>query len=208
MRLGYALLSAEFFKAKLREPRRALWPGEREPSMPAFPSLSDGDVDALYAYVSRTRDEPAPLPSQVAVPASAVMLDSSLYDAVARSILQGSCRHCHSAEPGTRAEMRAIFPGPVPTFTIDREGSALRFGSTASSLLSPGSDCSEPPLMQRLRARQEEWAGKPAPVRGMPLTLAPLDPDTIRLVDVWTRRGCPSPQGDLCRKCNSAMTGR
>jgi hypothetical protein len=100
--------------------------------------------------------------------------------------------------------MREVFLGAEAAFSIDRADGALGFGTTDSAILSPGPGCSESPLVRRLRARQMEWYGERPEVRGMPLTLPPLDLDTIRLIDVWTKRGCPSPEAHLCRKCDAA----
>ena len=99
-------------------------------------------------------------------------------------------------------------PGAAPGFGIARQGDALGFAALSAATLSPGPGCSESPLVRWLRARGQEWAGKPADVRGMPLTLAPLAADTIRIIDIWTKRGCPSPHGSLCRKCPRPGAGR
>ena len=206
LRLGYPLLSAAFFAAKLREPRPARWPGAQTQPMPAFAWLSERDIDALYSYVSSTRDDAALRVSQPAAPQlSSLMSDRALYQLVAGALVEASCRHCHGTAPATRREIHEVFASTGLSaelaFGIERAGEALGFAAISTATLSPGAGCSESPLVRRLRARAQEWAGAPTDVRGMPLTLAPLHPDTIRIIDVWTKRGCPSPQGALCRKC-------
>jgi mono/diheme cytochrome c family protein len=176
-------------------------------TMPAHANLDDSDLDALYTYVSADRsDVPTSLPvaqsARIAVPDE---IRSSLYHEVQHRVFDTSCRHCHSPNARDQSLIASVF-GAVPDAApveLPMTRLAVVPEPTLKAILSAGPGCSDSPLLARLKARGEEWAGraKSGAPRGMPLTMPPLDGDAIRLVAVWTQVGCPSDHGDLCTPC-------
>lgn len=224
LRLGFPLLGRAYFRARVRHgtagPLAPLWQRSWEAkngavvskqappvTMPSHPDLGDGDIDALYAYVASDRsDVPAaqsvPQTERVDVP-DAIRL--SLYREVQRRVFDTSCRHCHSRDPHDQSLIESVFgkvSGAAPVeLPMTRLG--VSPNPTLRALLSPGTGCTDSPLLVRLKARAAEWSGHAiagAP-RGMPMTLPPLDRDAIRLVATWSAAGCPSDHGDLCDAC-------
>lgn len=225
LRLGMPLLGRAYFGAQVRlgsadRDATRMWQRSWEAvdgnlaatragtvTMPAHPHITEAEIDALYAYVAADRSDvpvlaPAPPPQQrVAVPDA---IRRSLYREVQKRVFDTSCRHCHSPSPRDQSLIASVFgkadaaPVELPMTRLDVSPSP-----TLRRVLSPGPGCSDSAVLARLKAREAEWSGHPiagAP-RGMPMTLPPLDRDTIRLVTVWSAAGCPSDRGDLCDAC-------
>jgi mono/diheme cytochrome c family protein len=229
LRLGFPLLGRAYFRTRVRQGTgdRAspLWLRSWDAAdgnlvarpatpviMPPHLDLSDSDLDALYAYVGSDRsDVPPPPPpvrqtGRIDVPES---IRRSLYREVQQRVFDTSCRHCHSPDPRDQALIESVF-GAVPhaaPVELPMTRLAVSPDPTLHELLSPGPGCSDSPLLARLKARGDEWAGHATPgaPRGMPLTMPPIDSDAIRLVAVWTQVGCPSDRGDLCEPCAPAV---
>jgi hypothetical protein len=119
-------------------------------------------------------------------------------------VFDTSCRHCHPSTPRDQRLISRLFASPVEPLALPMSARGTPSPNPRlRAALSPGPGCSDSRLLIRLKARRAEWNGRrdrDRP-RGMPLTLAPLSDDTIRLVEVWTRAGCPSDGGDLCDRC-------
>lgn len=190
LRLGVPLLAPAFFARRVREGgggrMQFEWSSGRRKTrarMPAF-RLGDDDVASLYAYTSAdASDRPG-----MATPAEESRLFGlELYREVQARVFETSCRHCHS---GDRGVIQKTFdadrvPAELPTRArVTRDSPELRRAFRE--------------LVPRLRARADEWSGRPGLVRGMPLTLAPLPADRIQLVERWVRMGCPTEAGSLC----------
>lgn len=221
LRIGVALLSSAYFRARVRhggppaEPRwQRVWQSAANAlhaidaprlTMPAHPDLSEQDLDALYAYVSRDRsDLPSYQPEHAApyvdVPPE---LGRKLFRDIQQRVFDTSCRHCHASGRRDQQLVRRVFgtvkggtPGVLPMSNAPTPSREQLRGVL-------GESCETSPLLLRLRQRAREWSGHAGAgeARGMPLTLPPLSEDAIRLVETWRAVGCPSDIGDLCPPC-------
>jgi mono/diheme cytochrome c family protein len=184
--------------------------------MPAYQGIAEDDVAALYAYVASDASD---LPhggaralrdggaerGEARAPRDpwSKEVGARVFRQVRERVFDGACKHCHDASPGaTRAVAKALGRAPEVEFPTSRRATVP--SPTLARALSPGPECAPSPIVVRLRRRQAEWTGREGdgnPGAGMPLTRAPLDDGTIRLIDAWTMHGCPSDAGDLCVAC-------
>lgn len=121
------------------------------------------------------------------------------------------CIHCHM-----NADANAGDGGPGNTGGLGYAGANLDFETWEGvvlgakigdgprvSILEPGANGEEPPLIARLRARSlenaKERAGAafvaPGGAPGMPLGLQALSPEDFQLVRSWVAQGAPGPNG-------------
>jgi hypothetical protein len=227
LRLGIPFLARSFFAARIINGSpsttlidQSVWPkwiskGEsiiREKSvqtlnMPAYPQLTQTNLDALYAYVSTdTVDIHRELPTNK----KSLEWSSSqqLFHIVKDQIFSKSCRHCHSQNPNSQSMIAATFgleAGHIPLvqFPTTGMGAPIMPSNELSRVLSPGAGCSDSILLQRLKIRHKEWNGEieAETIRGMPLTLSPVPSEFVAATELWTKMGCPSEQGALCKAC-------
>jgi hypothetical protein len=173
--------------------------------MPAYPQLTQTDLEALYAYVSTDISD-----IFRELPTSRKPLEWShsheLFRIVQDQVFSKSCRHCHSQNPNSQSIIAATFgleTGRTPLIQFPTSGVPIVPSHVLSRVLSPGTNCSDSILLKRLKLRHSEWRGesKTGSIRGMPLTLSPLPTEVITATEIWTKMGCPSDQGLLCRAC-------
>ncbi|WP_394831414.1 cytochrome c [Pendulispora rubella] len=230
LRIGIPLLSRSFFEARVRDgtagptapPRvhamRWLPEGDRLApkltntlSMPPFGHLSADDIDALYRYVSEDRSDLRGDPPEETPVSFAPLEDIALYRAVQGQVFSAGCRHCHNDRASDAKSIVTTFgANGVTPIAFPVLGRRPWVRPELKRALSPGANCSESPLVTRLKLRRSEWHGllpetgnTARRLRGMPLTQPPLSRQAIELAIEWTRRGCPSDAGSLCTTCSS-----
>jgi hypothetical protein len=225
LRIGIPLLGRDYFALRVRHGAQApIWQRRWQVddgrivaragdavSMPPEPDLSPTEIDALYAYVgSDTSDVPPPRATPT-IPRKSELAEAiriPLFREVQHRVFDTSCRHCHATttrdQRQAQQSIRTLFASTVEPLALPLSARGTPTPNPQlKSALSPGPGCSDSRLLVRLKSRRAEWSGqrdRDRP-RGMPLTLPPLSDDTIRLVEVWTRAGCPSDGGDLCARC-------
>jgi mono/diheme cytochrome c family protein len=235
LRLGVPLLARVYFEARVRTgsggalgpvhalrweaagdvlaPRAVAAEISPNATMPALSALAADDVEALYAYVSTDASD---VPAAAARDGAQLPRDAWSHDVgirvfrqVTAKVFDGGCKHCHDARPAAGAAIERAFGQRTDVeFPTSGRGPASRTPALTRAL-SPARGCTPAPIVRRLWRRHDEWSGraKSGDPPGMPLTRAPLDPATIRLVEAWTQHGCPSDGGDLCDACASDPYG-
>jgi len=231
LRLGFPLLGRAYFGARVRQGAGAaaaptFWQRRWQAlesqviatltgvvQMPAYGSVSDADLDALYAYIGADASD-VPVPARKPAHVDPVHVPDdiklALFRDVQKRVFDTSCRHCHSPEARDQELIQSVFgkikgsaPAELPMTRLQ-----LAPSETLRTMLSPGPGCTDSQVVSRLKARVAEWTGRAVPgaPRGMPMTMPPLPDDVIRLVEAWSAVGCPSDRGDLCTACPTSAS--
>jgi hypothetical protein len=141
----------------------------------------------------------APLPALPAYDAAAPV---PAYEEVEERVFKRVCWHCHSnpdyANGNGGPGMSGGFGYPprglsFSTFEEVMTGSRDDRGER-QSIFRKG-ESGEPVLLEVLRARSLEVAGRPPSRVGMPLGLPALTPEDFALVERWVKGGRPAPKG-------------
>ncbi len=218
LRIGLPLFSFKYFKKRVIkgssnknqlhgqkwEAKQDKWYRAPDPTvaMPAYP-LSIEQLQALYTYIVNDRSD---LPPYTASADDTVFFGRKLFNEVQKRIFNGSCKHCHSGDQQSRNISLSIFSDPkkqslayFPQTTINYN----QLDKYSIEILQPGPDCKDSQIVSRLKDRHLEWRGlKNSVTSGMPLTLPPLPQSDIELLDLWTKTGCPTNKGNLCKPCS------
>ncbi len=164
--------------------------------MPKTP-LSADEVRDLAAFLLRA--ELAPKIAKIIPPRLPVLDRRVTYEEVSRRVFRNTCWHCH-AEPdyaiGDGGPGNTGGYGFKPRGLNLAEYEGIQAGyvddkDERRSIFSPMPD-GTPRLVYALLARHREEGGQTDPtVRGMPMSLPPVSPEDIQLVETWIAQGRP-----------------
>ncbi len=190
LQMGYPFLNQKYFAERVRRGKG---------SMPAYPQLKAGELQALYAYISLS---PHPLQPEAQSLEMPLATGAKLYRYVMQSLSEAGCVHCHGAGPHSGEEVARIFGMAPQNFFMTAQAIEAR----SRPALENKADCQDSTLVERLEWRVVEQLGNGAPQRGMPLTGEPLSPAAISTIRQWSRLGCPNGKEFLCTPCRTGQS--
>ncbi len=166
--------------------------------MPQLP-LSRAEAEEIAAFVAQ---EPLTAPVVATVPVRLPVLERPVsYDEVSKRVFRKICWHCHSQPDLARGDGGPGMTGgfgfigrelDLSTYESIAGGYLDGKGEVASSFRPLGTGTTRAPaLVAVMLARQQEEAGRPSSLRGMPLGLPAMTSKEIQLVESWVAQGRP-----------------
>ncbi|MEM9102151.1 MAG: cytochrome c [Pseudomonadota bacterium] len=198
LRLGYPLLSAEYFTQSVVGQVEGL-----SNLMPSFAeTLSHQETQALYAYVSQANDDVG-IDYKESYRVE-FLLPDEVYHKLLVPVFSTSCRHCHARSQEEQAPLKKQFGTTNMNFLLYRTQKGYEPTKDSLHFLLPTQDCKTPPLLQRFEARVAEWKGDyTQKLVGMPLTLQPLNNDVLAKYRLWVAGACIIDGKKQCEPCAS-----
>ncbi len=196
LRIGTPLLSFSYINAALENDLESV-----SNKMPNFASLSSKDRISLYLYISQAKSDldtykESSTPYKFDLP-------KNIYPNVIVPLFSHACRHCHAKSAEEQKPFEQFFGSNPIRFFLKRTKLGFEPQDESLPLIFPtGKTCEQSNLLARLKVRAREWRGEyTLNHTGMPLTLKPVDSNTISKIELWQKAGCPIDGKLMCKQC-------